>query len=42
MSETEQENPQFSCMITGFKVERQKDAVPYYALKSYSLNNGPI
>ena len=43
MSEVEQENKSFACMVTGFKVERNSaKQIPYYGLSAYERNGGPI
>ena len=43
MSEVEEENPNFACMVTGFVIERNSmHQVPYYALNAYERNGGPI
>ena len=43
MSETEQEDPRFACMVTGYKIERNAvDQSPYFGLQAYERNKGPI
>jgi len=43
MAELEQENPKFACMITGYKVERNRTKkVPFYGLAASEKNGGPI
>ena len=43
MSELEEENPKFACLITGYNIEKNNvNQVPYYALKAYERNGGPI
>ena len=43
MSETEQEEPAYAAMITGYKVEQNRlHDTPYYGLKAYETHKGPI
>ena len=43
MSEIEEDNPEYSCLVTGYQVERSSShRPPYYGLKAYEQNGGPI
>ena len=43
MTEVEEENPRYLQFITGFKVKRNAlYRQPFYALKAYERNGGPI
>ena len=43
MSEAEDENPQYACLITGYNVEHSKHhATPFFGLESSQRNKGPI
>ena len=43
MTELEEDNPKFACLVTGYKVEKNSmNQVPYYALDAYERNGGPI
>ena len=43
MSEAEEDEPQVSCMLTGYSVERNKiDRTPYYGLRAYETDGKPI
>lgn len=43
MSEIEQENPKFACLAIGYKVEKNSiNKTPFYGLKSFEKNKGPI
>lgn len=43
MAELEQENPKLACMVTGYKVERNRaKQVKYYGLAASDINGGPI
>jgi hypothetical protein len=43
MSETEQEDPKFACLAIAYQVERNNvHKTPFYGLKAYEKNKGPI
>ena len=43
MSEIEEENPRYTQFVKGFKIKRNElFTPPYYALKAYENNKGPI
>ena len=43
MRELENQNPNLTCLIKGYKVERSSiEKAPYYALTSYEQNKGPL
>ena len=43
MSETEQEDPNYASLVTGYAIERDKvNDTPYYGLQAFEENKGPI
>jgi len=43
MKQLEDEDPNLTCLIKGYKIERSSVAqAPYYALQSFELNKAPI
>ena len=43
MSELEEDNPQYACLVTGYTIQRSNlKQVPYYGLRSYENFGGPL
>lgn len=43
MSEVEQDQPQYSCIVSGYSVEKAKmHLTPYYGLRAYENEGAPI